>query len=245
MTRKTKFTAFTLIEMLVVVALISILISLLLPALGKTGKKAESLICQDVLKNQVGALLLYAVDNLHTLPPLKSGNTNFEGKNVVNSYAVQLVKKGYVSDYESFFEDPSTERDSNNRLDYGINHYGRATNETDLFWDSLGTAGGNGTLRFRSVANQDVIYLACADTGDSPWDIGGVSRGKGFAEWPIRYSFQDEAYKRHDSGYNTASPDGSVKWYFGDYGARPGGANGAGNSVPIEVYEPWFIRKRR
>ncbi len=244
MKRNPKALGFTLIEMLVVVALITILISMLLPALGKTGKKAESLHCKDVLKNQVTALLLYAIENQHTLPPLKEGNTTFDGKNVVNSYAVRLVKLGYVSDYESHFEDPSTERDSNNRLDYGINHYGRATNETEIYWDSLGTANGNGTLRYRSVSNQDVVYLADADTGDSPWDIGGVSRGKGFAEWPIQYSFQREAYRRHESGYNTASPDGSVTWYFGDYGARPGGTGGSGNSVPIEVYEPWFIRKR-
>jgi len=59
---------FTLIEMLVVVSLISILISLLLPALGKTRRKVEAGTCKSNLKNIYGATVAFATERGRRMP---------------------------------------------------------------------------------------------------------------------------------------------------------------------------------
>ena len=60
--------AFTLIELLVVFSIISLLISILLPALGKARKSSRSILCQSNIK-QIGVWgFTYAADNKGILP---------------------------------------------------------------------------------------------------------------------------------------------------------------------------------
>jgi len=54
---------FTLVEMLVVIAIISLLISILLPAMGKARKSAEESECATHLKNISQAVVVYGVTN--------------------------------------------------------------------------------------------------------------------------------------------------------------------------------------
>ena len=57
-----------MIELLVVMAIIAILASLLLPALGRAKRKAQSVACVSNL-HQIGvAMELYVQDNEHRLP---------------------------------------------------------------------------------------------------------------------------------------------------------------------------------
>src|SRR5690349_3317916 len=55
--------AFTLVELIVVIAIIAILASLLLPALSRGKAKAQAAVCQSNLKQLVLGWILYADDN--------------------------------------------------------------------------------------------------------------------------------------------------------------------------------------
>ena len=67
--RRSSRPAFTLIELLTVIAVISILAGLLLPALTRAKTRALSLACENNLKELETCWHLYAVDNEDHLPP--------------------------------------------------------------------------------------------------------------------------------------------------------------------------------
>ena len=59
---------FTLLELLVVVAIIGILASLLLPSLGKARKKASQVVCKSQLRQINTAMVMYSDDNEQFIP---------------------------------------------------------------------------------------------------------------------------------------------------------------------------------
>ena len=65
--------AFTLIELMVVIAILSVLVGLLLPALAGAKLKAKGVKCTSNLKQVGMAFLLYAADSNDQLPPFNSG----------------------------------------------------------------------------------------------------------------------------------------------------------------------------
>jgi prepilin-type N-terminal cleavage/methylation domain-containing protein/prepilin-type processing-associated H-X9-DG protein len=68
--------AFTLVELLVVLAIISILTALLLPALGRSKESARATVCLGNL-HQIGiALQLYVQDNNNKLPVMRDVSTD-------------------------------------------------------------------------------------------------------------------------------------------------------------------------
>lgn len=78
--------AFTLIELLIVIAIIAILASMLLPALGRAREQAKKISCSGNLKQIGSGILMYASDEKGMLPP--HGEV-FPGNNVWQEYVAQ------------------------------------------------------------------------------------------------------------------------------------------------------------
>jgi prepilin-type N-terminal cleavage/methylation domain-containing protein/prepilin-type processing-associated H-X9-DG protein len=82
-------TAFTLVELLVVIGIISLLISILLPALGKARRAATSLACLSNLRQLGVASQMYMNEWKGVLPGFNTGNSP-DNKSPVTDWTNQL-----------------------------------------------------------------------------------------------------------------------------------------------------------
>lgn len=101
--------AFTLVELLVVVAIIGILAALLIPAVSHAGATAKRVRCVSNLRQVNLAIRLYAEDHSEALPMLADTHPYPNG---VGAYYKQLVKKylglsGLASPTETVFACPA------------------------------------------------------------------------------------------------------------------------------------------
>jgi prepilin-type N-terminal cleavage/methylation domain-containing protein/prepilin-type processing-associated H-X9-DG protein len=78
--------AFTLVELLVVIGIISVLISMLLPALSKVRQSAWRLSCQSQMKQVAYGMMMYANDNKGVLPLIYARSIYYPS---VDAYAEQ------------------------------------------------------------------------------------------------------------------------------------------------------------
>jgi prepilin-type N-terminal cleavage/methylation domain-containing protein len=203
-------TAFTLIELLVVLAVLSLLLAILSPATKFVYLTGQKVTCQVHLQEMAEAALHFENDRRRLVKIKPSSSKSFTDE-----------LKPYLGSHEFFFCPSEKERynaaKSGNRLDYGINHYGRGDPSHGgkaKFYNTMGyfsNPSKNSPNRSYRVGDATAIYFSDADTDQSPEDIGGISRGTD--EWPIQHSFQKYAYRRHLNGYNCAQLDGAAYWY--------------------------------
>jgi prepilin-type N-terminal cleavage/methylation domain-containing protein/prepilin-type processing-associated H-X9-DG protein len=85
---------FTLVELLVVVAIIGILVSILLPAVGRVRSQAKVTRCAANLRSMAGACLTYASANKRRYPGLAMPQTGGNLWDVSKGFHDALVKEG-------------------------------------------------------------------------------------------------------------------------------------------------------
>ena len=88
-------TAFTLIELMVVISIISLLSAILLPALSGAKDKAKNIICVNNLRQIMTAATLYSGDNDDVLLPAEYDAGN--GAPHQEGWATILVNGGYIT----------------------------------------------------------------------------------------------------------------------------------------------------
>ena len=95
--------AFTLIELLIIIAIISILAAMLLPALKSARNKAKSAVCTNNLR-QIGlALQMYASDWDGWLPPGASDDGTHISVSGNLTYGLGLLYPRYIGDGHIFY----------------------------------------------------------------------------------------------------------------------------------------------
>jgi len=137
---------FTLVELLVVAAVIGLMLSILVPSLGRTRDQAKLIVCRNHLRNVCIAALLYAGDNNAALPADTMLGPDYDG--VKNPHSVLFsALAGYLKGAENYYCPSETDpelRYSQQNFDAGVMGYfyfscDRATGNRDvsafLRWD--------------------------------------------------------------------------------------------------------------
>lgn len=213
MTKGTR--AFTLLEMLVVIAVIGVLVALLLPALTRSQKRAQQVRCASNL-HQIGlGLQVFVADN-HTYPTFLSP-TNSEHSGL---WFAQLAREGLGAQPKTNwltegvwrcpsaqFKDDLLSIASNSKpvwqshISYGYNAFGLRGNATN----SLGLSGNlvlNGWASINEsavVAPSDMMAIGDAMNGDPQF--------RRFSTYPTKGSF---SLVRHQGRLNVVFCDGHV-----------------------------------
>src|SRR5437016_1993946 len=93
--------AFTLVELLVVIGIIAVLISILLPTIGRARKQANTVACMATLRNIGQALFIYAGEHRGSLPysyytsSMPSGTAEVQGDANSTVYVWWSVLRAY------------------------------------------------------------------------------------------------------------------------------------------------------
>ncbi|HWA10722.1 MAG TPA: prepilin-type N-terminal cleavage/methylation domain-containing protein [Opitutaceae bacterium] len=102
-TRRLRLSAFTLIELLTVIAIIGILAAIIIPTVGKVRETAQRTVDANNLREIVKAAMIYAGDNNDRLPDPQALAATFPGSAAVHRFPAALARHGALTDPSFYF----------------------------------------------------------------------------------------------------------------------------------------------
>lgn len=187
---------FTLIELLVVISIIALLMSVMMPALGKARRMGKRLVCKSRIRQVLIAESLYEKDNDSWITPA----VDYTSK---NGFMTRLQKYG-IED-ESFMCPEQKMRDVNGWGDL-LCHFGINVDIAGVINDVAGKpvrATGNlaGAKMLLVKRPSELILFADVDP----------DRVSGYLHWGFQYgggtAFERRYSERHDKGSNYGFAD--------------------------------------
>lgn len=167
--RKSSPPAFTLIEVLVVVAILALLMAILLPSLSRARDRAKTIACAANLRTTAAALNYYLMANNDYFPP--SG--------AWAEHSLPYVQKGY-----------SRTRSSTGRMHIPVEFY-KCPN------DPVQAETGERTVRYNGQLVQVNIYLSYAINCYLVWPLLSVDRARTQQDYSLIP--QSEMYSGYDA----------------------------------------------
>jgi len=179
---------FTLVELLVVVAIVSLLIALVVPSLRGTVAKARTSGCASNLRQQGIAMMSYSADNDGKLTP-----SFWTSGSVSKSWVTLLIEGGYA--------EAGRVASATAPIRKGSSIFSCPEGLTDT-WSQNGTAG---VINYLAKTPEDPITFR-------PWRTGGIDIWYGLHAWSTtttRHQLNTlPSYVRPVWAYNEATPGG-------------------------------------
>ncbi len=223
--------AFSLLELLAVVAIIGILAALLFPALARAKIKANSMACQSNLRQLALMLQLYVDNEGHYPSAYGAGGANWQyaigARKIRSSSGPVPPKSGEVE--HSAAHCPTAPKESQTefvRPSYGYNAFDGSPqfdpSRDPEFGRGLGGAPGGGIIRVvvpeTAVVNPSDTYaigdsFASTQFGQIVYGNGHIGRDWVLVDGPSAYFSETEkaAQKRHGGMLNVVLCDGHVE----------------------------------
>lgn len=208
MVKTVKKKRFTLLEMLVVIAIIGILLSILLPSLSNARKKAKIAVELSDRRQLTDATFLFAKDNDGILPD--RGNAAFlhalkygTGPNMNITLVEKYLGEGPdIREQYLFCESSLSEaRNPDNHNEYTNNHTANNANYCTLNYYNI---PGVGSLQDSDFNNSSLMVAE----GDNPiWSCAIIDLG---VNW---YGHNAPIVNYLPEGASTSFIDGSAKWF--------------------------------
>jgi prepilin-type processing-associated H-X9-DG protein len=215
--KKRRMSAFTLVELLVVIGIITLLIAMLLPALHKARDAALTVSCAARMRQLNQAVMMFVSDNKGSLPPIWAGSsTNYTFPSWWNTPCIfpwnassrdQIFNTGYLTPY----------------LGYDLRNYVCPSLEADM-GSSTSAQWSYGYNRYLGGAPSSWYALNWSGTwaASQPFKPGQVQESTSYAIFVDMGQIQTTNNAGPPSGSNGIGTGGNKLWFRNDPAAEGG-----------------------